>query len=241
MSAIQGFSWLIQKRCETMTPEQGRHWANEIIRATEQLKDMMDAITESWRTSSIQPPPSLPVRVIDSIHPALEILASQFAAEHHETQNDVAESLWVMAEPDRLRHVFSNLLGNAAKYSPANSRLWITASIRSGADLVALSRERGARDEDEEAVVNVTANSGPWGVISVHDEGQGISLADQRRIFAKFVRLKLTTNVRGTGLGLYICRRYIEAMGGEIWVESAPGQGSTFSFCLPLAQDAGKE
>jgi len=72
-------------------------------------------------------------------------------------------------------------------------------------------------------------------VLSVHDMGMGISSANQKKLFAKFVRLELTTNVRGTGLGLYICRRYIEAMGGEVWVESAPGQGSTFSFCLPHA------
>lgn len=243
MSAIQGFSWLIQRRGESMTPEQGRHWTNEIIRATEQLKDMMDTITESWRTRSVQLPPPQPVQVIAALTSALEILAAQLAADHHETSSQVPETLWVMGEQDRLRHVLSNLVSNAAKYSPASARIVITAAIRPGADLLSLPRERGARDDDEEQVQHVTPGSGPWAVISVHDEGQGISLADQHRLFAKFVRLKLTTSVRGTGLGLYICRRYIEGMGGEIWVESAPGRGSTFSFCLPLAQpltDTGK-
>jgi signal transduction histidine kinase len=73
-------------------------------------------------------------------------------------------------------------------------------------------------------------------VFSVVDRGEGIALEDQKKLFQKFVRLQrsLTTPVRGTGLGLYICRQYLTAMGGYIWVESTPGQGSTFSFALPL-------
>ncbi len=236
MSAIQGFSWLIQRRGDTMTPEQARRWASEISRATDQLKDMMDTITESWRTNSVQLPPPKPLQVATALALALEILSSQLAAEQHETINQVPEDLWVLGEPDRLRHVFSNLLANAAKYSPPNTRIVISAAIKSAAQLLAVTRQRGAVDEGEDPAEFVTPTSGPWAVISVRDEGQGISLIDQSRLFAKFVRLQLTTNVRGTGLGLYICRRYIEGMGGEIWVESAPGQGATFSFCLPLIE-----
>ncbi len=233
MSAIQGFSWLIQRRGETMTPEQGKHWAGEIIRATEQLRDMMDTITESWRTKSVQMPPPQPVQLLTTMQMALEILSSLLAAENHNLQMQVADDLWVMGDQDRLRHVFSNLIGNAAKYSPEGSTISVTSSVKSGAELAALPRERGTRDEEEEQVAPVTPTSGPWVVVSVRDEGRGISTTNQRRLFAKFVRLELTTSVRGTGLGLYICRRYIEAMGGEIWVESVPGQGATFSFCLP--------
>ncbi len=236
MSAIQGFSWLIQRRGDTMTPEQARRWASEISRATDQLKDMMDTITESWRTHSVQLPPPKPLQVATALALALEILSSQLAAEQHETINQVPEDLWVLGEPDRLRHVFSNLLANAAKYSPPNTRIVISAAIKSAAQLLAVPRQRGALDEGEDPAEIVTPTSGPWAVISVRDEGHGISPVDQSRLFAKFVRLQLTTNVRGTGLGLYICRRYIEGMGGEIWVESAPGQGATFSFCLPLTE-----
>ena len=68
------------------------------------------------------------------------------------------------------------------------------------------------------------------------DEGEGIPAEDQQRIFEKFVRAtrSLTTPVRGSGLGLYICRRYIEAMNGRLWLEqSVPQRGSIFSFYLP--------
>ena len=73
-------------------------------------------------------------------------------------------------------------------------------------------------------------------MVHVCDEGDGIPLADQEKIFEKFVRAPstLTTPVRGSGLGLFVCRRYIEAMGGKLWLEmSIPGEGSIFSFYLP--------
>ena len=77
----------------------------------------------------------------------------------------------------------------------------------------------------------------------VCDEGEGIDPGDQQKIFEKFVRASrsLTTPIRGSGLGLYICRRYIEAMGGRLWLEqSIPGEGSVFSFYL-LCTDAAIE
>jgi signal transduction histidine kinase len=237
MSAIQGFSWLIQRRVESMTPEQAQHWSGEIARATEQLKDMMDTITEAWRTKSVQMPPLQSINLAEMTRLALEVSAPFLAAGEHTPQIQVSEDLWVLGDQDRLRHVISNLLTNAAKYSPEHSQIAVSATMKTAEELLATHRERGARDEDDdrELVAHVTPGSGPWVVLSVRDMGMGISAANQKKLFAKFVRLELTTNVRGTGLGLYICRRYIEAMGGEVWVESAPGQGSTFSFCLPDA------
>ena len=71
----------------------------------------------------------------------------------------------------------------------------------------------------------------------MRDEGPGIPLSQQERVFEKFYRLdpNMTKGVGGTGLGMYICRELVEAMHGDIWVESLPGQGSTFSFELPVA------
>ncbi|HLJ80262.1 MAG TPA: ATP-binding protein, partial [Ktedonobacterales bacterium] len=76
--------------------------------------------------------------------------------------------------------------------------------------------------------------------VSVRDWGEGISPEDQTKLFQKFVRLSrsLTTAVRGTGLGLWICLKYLEAMGGDIWVESDYGKGANFQFCLPSVGDS---
>jgi signal transduction histidine kinase len=123
-----------------------------------------------------------------------------------ELRHDAAEPA-VAADPDKLRQVLVNLIENAVKYSGA------------GRIEVRLQRRNGKMR------------------FSVRDEGLGIPLEQQDRVFEKFYRLDpdMTQGVGGTGLGLYICRELIEGMAGEIWVESEPGRGSTFSFELPLA------
>jgi len=128
-----------------------------------------------------------------------------------------------------LRQVITNLLDNAAKYSPPDGHITIAAHATTLSQLQLpedqIDYERLADGEDP-AVVQVR----------VIDEGEGIPAEDQQRIFEKFVRAtrSLTTPVRGSGLGLYICRRYIEAMGGRLWLEeSIPQRGSIFSFYLP--------
>jgi signal transduction histidine kinase len=67
----------------------------------------------------------------------------------------------------------------------------------------------------------------------VRDEGPGIPAEEQARIFQRFHRA--STGTQGMGLGLYLCQRLVEAHGGRLWVESVPGQGTTFRFTLPIA------
>jgi len=75
----------------------------------------------------------------------------------------------------------------------------------------------------------------------VQDEGIGISAADQRNLFRKFFRAdaRMTRGIRGIGLGLYLTRGFVAAMGGRIRVESQQGKGSTFIFDLPLRRSSG--
>jgi signal transduction histidine kinase len=75
--------------------------------------------------------------------------------------------------------------------------------------------------------------------VRVSDQGVGIPRADQQRIFSKFYRSDGGTGVHGTGLGLFLARGLLIAMGGKIWVESKERQGSTFVFELPAARAAG--
>ena len=110
-------------------------------------------------------------------------------------------------DQDMIRRVLVNLVTNAIKYSPRLGRVRITASQR------------------EEALK-----------FSVIDQGPGILPQYQGRIFDKFARVQYEGAPTGVGLGLAFCRLAVEAHGGRIWVESAPGQGSTFSFTLPLVQ-----
>jgi len=115
----------------------------------------------------------------------------------------------VWADPDRLQEILSNLLDNAVKYSPEGG------TIRIGAQVL----------EDRM-------------VISVSDPGMGIPAKELDKIFEKFHRVDRgdARATYGHGLGLYISKRLVEAHGGNIWVESELGQGSTFYFTLPLAE-----
>ncbi len=87
--------------------------------------------------------------------------------------------------------------------------------------------------------IDVTARAhGDWISIAVIDDGPGIDLAYQSKIFDKFVQVKTEKDVGGTGLGLAICKEIIKAHGGTIWVESTPGEGSRFAFTLPVMNQA---
>lgn len=134
------------------------------------------------------------------------------ADENHPIRIDIEQDVpAVSADRRSLIQVLRNLVTNAIKYSPDGGA-------------VALS----ARREDEDRVR-----------LAVADIGVGIAVEDLPRLFNKFQRIwnEKTEAVRGTGLGLYICRKIIEDHHGSIGVESSPGTGSTFSILLPAARD----
>jgi two-component system phosphate regulon sensor histidine kinase PhoR len=114
-------------------------------------------------------------------------------------------------DPDRTRQVLLNLLDNAIKYSPRGGRIEIALA---------------ADSEDLRFMVR--------------DEGLGIPLGEQERIFDKFYRLDpdQRRGIGGSGLGLYISRELVRLMDGRIWAESEPGAGTVLTFELPLAQRA---
>jgi two-component system sensor histidine kinase GlrK len=115
----------------------------------------------------------------------------------------------VKIDEDRIRQVIENLLGNALKFTSKGGKVTIFAILK---------RNRKAYVE-----------------VSVSDTGCGIPKADLKKIFDKFKRTESGRETAGgTGLGLSIAKHIIAAHGGEIWVESEPGKGSTFFFALPV-------
>ena len=117
----------------------------------------------------------------------------------------------VAGDREKLRQVVTNLVANAAKYSPAGGRIELQLNPRDG--------------ELE---------------IAVRDEGLGIAPDEQSLIFEKFYRAdaNMTRGVSGSGLGLYISRELVNLMGGTISVQSEIGKGSTFVVTLPLVVHA---
>jgi signal transduction histidine kinase len=123
-----------------------------------------------------------------------------------ELRTELPEALApVLADRDRILQVFSNLLGNAVKFTPPGGRIRI-----------------GAERLDDEVR------------FSVADTGPGIAPMHLPRLFDRFWQER-PTDRRGAGLGLYIAKGIVEAHGGRIWAESTPGRGTTFFFTLPVA------
>ena len=120
------------------------------------------------------------------------------------------EPLAAEADPDKVRQVFNILVENALRYSPGGGTVTVGA--------------RRNRDRVE---------------VRVADEGIGIPAAERERIFRKFYRAESAARdgAAGTGLGLFIAKELVTAMGGRIWVDSTEGEGSSFSFELPVARE----
>ncbi|WP_339103609.1 ATP-binding protein [Haloterrigena salinisoli] len=141
----------------------------------------------------------------------------QVKLDEWETDLTVDDLPRVEGDASQLRQVFQNLLENAIEYSG-----------------------------DEPPRIRVSAErAGEVWVISVADEGIGIDSDDVDRIFRIFERLHTSEERSGTGIGLALCQRIVDRHGGEIWVDSEPGDGTTFSFTLPAVADergaAGRE
>jgi len=119
----------------------------------------------------------------------------------------------VMADPDKMEQVYINLLGNAVKFTPQDGSITV-----------------GARRETREGHPGVLG----W----VKDTGPGVPTTEVDKVFEKFYQIdnEETKMALGTGLGLTICRRIVEAHGGRIWVESVEGQGSNFMFFIPAPE-----
>jgi len=122
--------------------------------------------------------------------------------------NAELEPLIAFVDKEKLHETITNLIDNAIKYSTAGEIVVRAELFRKGAEVI----------------------------ISIKDTGVGISKDEAARLFAKFFRASgsKVSHAQGTGLGLYVCKMFIEGMGGKIWVDrSELGKGTTFAFLLP--------
>lgn len=149
-----------------------------------------------------------PLSLAEVFQSALETVGPLLARKQVRVHQEIPGSLpLIPGDRDRLRQVAVNLLDNAIKFSPAGRNIWISAQVQAGRV-----------------------------VCQVRDEGEGIAAENQLRIFDKFWRSETFSKDReeGTGLGLAIVKIIVELHRGRVWVESGPGQGSTFFIDLPL-------
>lgn len=130
----------------------------------------------------------------------------------------------VYVDRDKIRQILINLLMNAIKYSPQGGEVELVVQAAGGGDAPPLPTAHPA---------------GRWVMVSVCDQGIGIAPEDLPRIWERFFRVdnSNTRRIGGTGLGLSITQALVELHGGRIWAESVLGQGSVFTFTLPIATE----
>jgi PAS domain S-box-containing protein len=212
VSNISATAEMMKAESEEMGSDEYRGYVDSILTQSKRLIRFADSLLDLFRLEtghvSLQPRP-LPISFLLE-----EIVRNwQHVPSGHSVLVQLPEpSPWIWADEKGIQVVLNNLIENATKYSPAGS------NIR----------------------VSVQDSSDGRAVISVQDQGQGISPNHQERIFDRFYRANGsdTHSVNGQGLGLYIAKKLIKAMGGEIWVESEIGKGSLFAIALPIMEES---
>lgn len=207
LTSIQGFASTLLAPDVEWTPEDQRDFLETINSEADRLGELIDQLLdlsriESGRLSVEMRYEQLQQALVENSS-RLTMLASQHLV-NMSIPNDLPP---VRADIRRVLQVLTNLVGNAAKYSPAGTVITIAA------------------EENSHAVV-----------VSVSDEGPGIPSDQRDSIFEPFTRLResLNSDLKGSGLGLAICRGIVEAHGGHIWVEERNEPGTTVSFSLPV-------
>jgi signal transduction histidine kinase len=187
------------------------------IEGCEELQRLVSTMLDTVHTDGQPKIPRLQdIAVAQTIKEVLELFSPR-TLQDYTLEINVPETLIVKADQQYLRQILRNLLSNAFKYTPPHTVITVEATS-------VTSKNTGESDTQEIC-------------ICVKDNGLGIAAEDIPLLFEKFVRLKrdLSSSIRGSGLGLYISKQLVEAMGGHIWAESTgiAGQGSRFCFTLP--------
>jgi signal transduction histidine kinase/putative methionine-R-sulfoxide reductase with GAF domain len=213
LTSIKGYLDLLQTEQVGKLNDTQREFLNIVKTNTDRLVQLINDLLDLSRIEAgrieLRPQALDLARLIQSV---VETMHPQLRAKQQNVVLAVSPDLPpVWGDHDRVIQILTNLVSNAHKYTPPNGKITIAARA-----------------------------SDAWARVDVTDTGIGLSQKDITQLFSKFFRAQNRTvqNIPGTGLGLAITRSLVELHGGQIWVESTPGQGSTFSFTLPLAPNS---
>jgi sigma-B regulation protein RsbU (phosphoserine phosphatase) len=202
---------LLDRLAGDLTADQNEY-LEVILRNVNQLRDMIEDLLEVTRaeTGKLSIHPQL-IPVDEAMTDVLGTLRVAAEGKGIQLSEDVSLDLpFAYADPNRLRQVLMNLIDNAVKFTPKGGKISVRARVFW---------------EDDHFLC-----------ISITDTGCGISSEESKKIFEAMYQGKDSYSMarKGLGLGLYICKELVSRHGGRIWVESEPGQGSTFFFTLPI-------
>jgi PAS domain S-box-containing protein len=212
LTSIYGFAETLLRQDIPFGEEERRIFLGYIASESERLTEIVDQLLNVARLDAGDLQVELGrIDVGSVVSELVETVEESGVMNGHRFEIDLPEEpLAAEADPDKVRQIFNILVENALRYSPGGGTVTV-----------------GARRSDDRVEVRVV------------DQGIGIPAAERERIFRKFYRAESAARdgAAGTGLGLFIAKELVTAMGGRIWVESTEGEGSSFSFELPAARD----
>ena len=212
LTSIYGFAETLLRQDIPFGEEERRIFLGYIASESERLTEIVDQLLNVARLDAGDLQVELGrIDVGSVVSELVETVEESGVMNGHRFEIDLPEEpLAAEADPDKVRQIFNILVENALRYSPGGGTVTV-----------------GARRSDDRVEVRVA------------DQGIGIPAAERERIFRKFYRAESAARdgAAGTGLGLFIAKELVTAMGGRIWVESTEGEGSSFSFELPAARE----
>lgn len=216
LTTISGFIELLLEYNERLDVEARTRFLTQVMDSCDDLQGLIGNVLDALQIDSGKEHLSLQAcSVLQAVREVTECIDPRWLHAHC-VRLDIAEELVMLANEQYFRQVLRNLLSNACKYTPAGTEVLISAG------------PFGTAFQPSESPSQLC--------IKVKDAGPGIPPDELSSLFNQFVRLKrdISGQVRGSGLGLYLCKQMVEAMGGRIWAESAgiSGQGSCFCFTL---------
>jgi len=212
LTSIYGFAETLLREDVPFGEDERRIFLGYIASESERLTEIVDQLLNVARLDAGDLQVELGrIDVGTVVSELVETVEESGVVNGHRFEIDLPdEPLAAEADPDKVRQVFNILVENALRYSPGGGTVTV-----------------GARRNHDRVEVRVV------------DEGIGIPAAERERIFRKFYRAESAARdgAAGTGLGLFIAKELVTAMGGRIWVDSTEGKGSSFSFELPVARE----
>jgi len=207
-SALLGFSELLEQNALALSKEEVVTYSQTINTASHKLFKLLENLLQWARTQTGKmdfKPTTFHLNEV--ITQNINIQELNASSKSIALEFETIESSKVIADWDMVNTVLRNLISNAIKFTPANGRISISTEKKDG-----------------------------FVEIGIADSGIGMTEEDRQKLFRIDVHYttKGTNNEEGTGLGLIICREFVEKQGGKIWVESRKGEGTTFFFTLPL-------
>ena len=223
LRSVSGLTKILQSRYMDALDPRGQELFGHVVAGATRMKALLNDLLELSRVGTRGKPfePVNCAELVAAVLADLSVAVQESGA--IVTYDDLPT---VAADPTQLRQLFQNLIANAIKFRDEKPpRVRLSANRRQTTD-----HRPGAEDGEAESEVS-GLRSEVW-EFSVCDNGIGIEGKDFDRIFTIFQRLHTRDAYPGTGLGLALCKRIVERHGGRIWIESEPGEGSTFHFTI---------